>query len=311
MGAVDGVSERVLVTGAAGFIGRWTLGPLRRRGVAVHAVTRGDRPSTGDGVTWHRADLLDRAEADALIAAVRPSHLLHLAWYVTPGAYLTSLENLRWVGATLDLVEAFARAGGRRVVVAGTSAEYAPANGVGVVEDRTPLAPATVYAASKHGLHVILTAWAAQVGVSLGWGRVFFLHGPGEASVRLVPQLVRAAVARTPFPLRYPAQVRDYLHVADVAGGLVALLLSDVQGAVNIAAGHPVALADLARYVGEYVGAPLVLVDAATTPDPVPWLVADASRLRAEVGYVPQYSLAEGLRDTVSWWQDRVNMVVT
>jgi len=300
---------RVLVTGATGFIGRWTVDPLLRAGVEVHAVTRRRPDGARADVTWHEADLHDHAATAALLARVRPSHLLHLAWYVTPGLYLTSLENLGWVGTTIGLLEAFATAGGRRVVVAGTSAEYDPAGGL-CVEERTPIAPSTLYAACKRGVYDVLRGWSAQVGVTFGWGRIFFLHGPGEAAGRLVPQLVRAGLSGAPFPLRYPAQVRDYLHVADTAGALVALLLSDVQDAVNIASGEPVALADLARHVERCLERPVTLLPGEPVADPVPTLVGDTTRLRADVGFVSRYTLSEGLRDTVEWWKARKDLVL-
>jgi nucleoside-diphosphate-sugar epimerase len=220
---------------------------------------------------------------------------------VSPGQYLTSLENMRWASASIDLIDAFGRSGGRRVVVAGTSAEYDSAHGV-CAERETPLAPTTLYGACKRSVYEALKAWSAQVGATFGWGRVFFLHGPGEAPVRLVPQLVRAGLMREAIPMRHPAQVRDYLHVADAGRALAALLASDVQDAVNIASGEPVVLADLAREVGRCLGAPVTLGGTTPETDPVPMLVGDTTRLRTEVGFTPQYSLADGLRNTVEWW---------
>src|SRR5262245_52865943 len=89
--------KRVLPTGARGFLGSNCLAPLLARGYEVHAVSRA--PSVGEtrgpvettetvaGVVWHQADLLDGQQVTALLDAVRPTHLLHLAWVVTPGAF--------------------------------------------------------------------------------------------------------------------------------------------------------------------------------------------------------------------------------
>ena len=109
--------SRILLTGATGFIGRHVLPRLKGE---VHAVTTRPPPA-GDSVRWHRADLLSSAE---IVAEVRPEVLVHLAWYVEPGRYWTAPENIQWVEASLALLRAFAGAGGRRAVVAGTSAEY-------------------------------------------------------------------------------------------------------------------------------------------------------------------------------------------
>jgi len=171
-------------------------------------------------------------------------------------------------------------------------------------EHATPTAPATLYAACKLATFGVLDRWSAQTGVAMAWGRVFNLHGPHEAPSRLVPQLIRAGVTGTAFAMRFPAQRRDYLHVADTGAALAALLASDVTGAVNIASGDGVALADLAHEVERCLGAPVTLAPAAPAVDPAPLLVADAARLRRDVGYVPRYSLATGLADSVAWWSE-------
>src|SRR5205085_8625551 len=124
----------------------------------------------------------------------------------------TAPENVRWVEASLALLRAFAEAGGRRAVLAGTCAEYDWGAGDEVLNERnTPLRPDTLYGAAKHGLHVVGAAQAAQVGFELAWGRVFFLYGPGEAPGRLVPAVARALLAGEPAKTTAGTQVRDFL----------------------------------------------------------------------------------------------------
>src|SRR2546425_853125 len=118
--------KRVLLTGASGFVGRHCLPELLRRGYEVSCVSMqtGAPPVPLRGVRWHQADLLDAAQVSALLEQVRPTHLLHCAWYAVPGKYLVALENFRWVQASLHLLQTFAAHGGSRVVVVGSSAEY-------------------------------------------------------------------------------------------------------------------------------------------------------------------------------------------
>ena len=99
--------NRVLVTGATGFIGLGCLPRLLERGYQVHAVssralaTAGSPASGGheqrDAVEWHQADLMDAGQTAQLLESVRPTHLLHLAWSVVPGGAVPAGENLRWV----------------------------------------------------------------------------------------------------------------------------------------------------------------------------------------------------------------------
>src|SRR3984893_8750010 len=109
--------NRVLVTGASGFIGSHSLSILQNRGYEVHAVWLKNRREL-DGVEWHRADLLDPASIGGLIREVRPTHLLHLAWYAVPRDYRESPENLAWCKAGISLLTDFAEGGGRRAVFA-------------------------------------------------------------------------------------------------------------------------------------------------------------------------------------------------
>ena len=84
-----------------------------------------------------------------------PSHLLHFAWYTTPGnRYWSAQENIQWLQAGLTLVQEFSAGGGQRMVGAGTCAEYDWRYGY-CSEDITPLKPQSLYGISKHSLHVL------------------------------------------------------------------------------------------------------------------------------------------------------------
>lgn len=92
--------KRVLVTGASGFIGRNCLAPLEQREFEIHAVSSRPVDHGDNNVTLHEANLLDRSQIAPLLAAVRPTHLLHLAWIVSPGA---ASPTLRPSQSSLDL----------------------------------------------------------------------------------------------------------------------------------------------------------------------------------------------------------------
>jgi len=303
------VSARVLVTGASGFIGRHALEPLVQLGFEVHAVTsRAEAPSHAPpGVTWHQADLLDHGAHGALLDAVAPSHLLHLAWYAEHGRFWTSTENLRWSAATIRLVQAFAEGGGRRAVLAGSCAEYRWGEPGPCVEYATPLEPATLYGTAKNATRALLEAAAGELGMELAWGRVFFLYGPDEAPGRLVAAVARALVAGERARTGDGTQVRDFMHVADVAGAFAALLDSPVAGAVNIGSGEARPLRDVIEAIGAATGRGDLLDIGALAPragDPAQ-LVADIARLRDEVGFVSAIGLREGIEQTVAWWRAR------
>lgn len=293
--------KKLLFTGAGGFIGKHAIPHLLARGYEVHVVDV--RPLAVEGCTVHTANLLDPTESKAVMDQVQPSHLLHLAWYVEHGKFWTSLDNTRWVEASLGLLREFAANGGRRVVTAGTCAEYEMGHSI-CIEDETPCRPATLYGACKYALFVMQSALCRQLGISSGWGRVFFLYGPGEPETKLVSSVIKSLLRGDTAATTHGEQVRDFLHVEDVARALVSVLESEAEGAVNIGSGEPVTQRQVVETIARLTGRPeLLQVGAipAGVGDPER-LVPDIRRLQA-TGFTPKYTLEDGLADTIDWWQ--------
>ncbi len=296
--------RRILVTGARGFIGSHCLAPLVARNYEVHAVSRQVPAAARDGVLWHRADVLDFAAAARVLDEVRPTHLLHLAWNVTPSQYMQSKENYSWVSASLALVQRFAELGGVRVVAAGSSYEYDWNYGY-CSETRTPTAPDTVYGACKHALHVMLQAAASTLPHGIAWPRIFFLYGPNEHPDRLVSYVIRSLLNAEPAKCSRGTQVRDYLHIQDAADALAALVDSDVTGPINICSGVPVHVRELVQTIGRMMGQEslLHLGAIASRTNDKPLVVGATDRLASELSFQPKYALEEGLENTIAWWR--------
>lgn len=301
---------RVLLTGLTGFIGSHVGRLVIRDG---HELTAIVRPASSP---WRIADYAEHVRllpgelehvdriSDA-IASLRPDVCIHLAWRGGWGVDGRGDRNVDSIESSLNLVRTVVAAGCTRLVVVGTCFEYE--TGHEVVSEDTPIAPHDLYGASKHAVHVVAEHLTRAAGVGLAWPRIFYTYGPFEDPRRLVPSIV-AALRRGEVARTTPGeQVRDYLHVADVAAAIWQIAQSDCAGAVNIASGVPVRVRDVASTVARLLDREdLLMVGALPYRADEPMvLAASGQRLREDIGWSPRYDLQTGLAQTVRWWLDR------
>ncbi len=300
---------RVLVTGAAGFVGASVVRRLVADGHEVGALVRPGslrwRLDRVEPLTVIECDLSDREALGRALAGWKPQTCIHLAWYAVPGKYLDARENLDCLAVSLQLLEQLAAVGCGRVVMTGTCAEYDTDQGY--LRESSPTRPATLYAAAKLSLMMTSAIRAGQLGIGFSWARLFYLYGPYEDPRRMVPSLIRSLLERKPFKASSGQQIRDYLHVEDVAGALCALAIAPADGTFNVCSGEPVKVRDLMTALARLAGhADLVgfgeLPDRAWEPA---FICGDSSRLRAATGWGPSYELEAGLRQTLDWWASR------
>lgn len=286
---------RVMLTGASGFIGSYVLRALEHYGIDVVAVGR-TRPQSS--IPFIAADLLTITDFVPLVQQAKATHLLHLAWYSEHEKYWTSPLNLRWVEATVRLVEAFCSVNCQQVVIAGTCAEYDWTHGY-CREDNTPKNPATLYGTAKDATRCLIMAICAQHHVPCAWGRIFLPYGQGESASRLIPSLIDVfSGRRDPFGVNVTAY-RDFLHASDVAEAFVRLLFSGASGAHNICSGEPTRLTEVVTTLATLLGVdpePVLVLASERFGEP-PLLVGENLKLRS-LGWRPLLTLVKGLERT-------------
>lgn len=290
-------ADRVLVTGAGGFLARALVARLERR-VPVFKAGRAAAPGV------RAFDLRDPERARALVAAARPRRVYHLAG----DARARDWDGL-WrshVAATVNLLEALtARGEPVRVVVAGSSAEYGTAGGVRPREDG-PAEPVSLYGACK--LAQTLAALSFSRGpVAVVVARLFNVLGPGTPP-HLAPGAFARQLARIRDGLQPPELAvgnldarRDYLDARDAAAALEVLMRRGTSAAVyNAGSGRSVRMRALLDAMSAAAGvrARLVFDPARSRPSEVRDLRADARRLRA-LGWRPRVPLARSLAETL------------
>ena len=299
---------KVLVTGASGFIGSNVVRKLIAEECEVYALIR---PTSN---TWRLKDVIhsvrivpcdlsSTGELDKWLKQILPELCIHLAWFAEPGKYLNSPENLRCLSESVHLVERLANLGCRRFVGTGTCFEYDL--NLGYFSEESVTKPRSLYSASKLALQLILEQLGRVTGMEVAWVRLFYQYGPFEDHRRLVPSVTCSLLRKEEVKVTKGEQIRDFLHVEDVAAAIWAVAGSNLSGPINIGSGKPVAVRDMVTRIGTILDRlDLIALDALPYSESDPMFIcANNCRLTEHTTWVPRYNLEQGLRHTIAWWQ--------
>jgi UDP-glucose 4-epimerase len=304
------VPPRLLVTGAAGFVG----GAVARLGVArgldvVAAVgphSHLDRLApVAREVEVVRMDVTDADAVAATVSGARPDVCVHL---VAAGAVVRE-DDLNLLLATnahapARLAGELARVGCSRLVTAGSSSEYGTVKGP--MDEAAACDPDDPYGVAKLAGGLLARVVARQHGLESAHLRLFSVYGPGEDPRRLVPTVIRDLLARRPVALTPGGQVRDFVYVDDVvAANLAALGVSVPTGETsifNVGTGRATSVNDIWRVI-EHIAQPRVTAyhEPARSGD-VRRSVLDASRAARGLGWRPAVPIEDGLARTWTWF---------
>ena len=298
---------RVLVTGASGFIGSHLVRALIDFGHDVLSLVFPNAnlirlDDIKDKIKILKGDLRRASDFKRELQNWRPDSCVHLAWYAEPGKYLDSYENLHSLQGSLELLQALALHGCEHFIGAGTCAEYEKKSTQLFESDKTR--PETLYAASKLSFQMIGEQIAEQSKMGFTWGRIFGLYGSHEDPRRLVPSAILKLQRNEIFTSSAGEQVRDYLHVTDVANAILALVNQQSTGIFNICSSEPLSVKTLLNTIGSLMGKSELIAYGS-----LPYrrwepsvLYGDNSRLKA-IGWSPHIDLVEGMQTTINWWK--------
>jgi nucleoside-diphosphate-sugar epimerase len=258
------VAQRVLVTGANGFVGRHVVSALAESGADLVFVVRAGQElpaafiESGSRVV-STADVFneDRRWWTQTIEGV--DTFVHTAWYTNPRDYMISEQNRTCEEGTVKIAEMLVNSGIRRFVGLGTCLEYRQTGEVLTTE--TELRPESPYAKAKHQTYLRLLPTLAKANIEFTWCRLFYMYGPGEHESRLVPYLRREFSQGRVVKLRTPNQVLDFLDVRDVAARIAQVALGRETGALNICSGVGTSVLEMSMKVAREFGRPELVLN--------------------------------------------------
>ena len=258
-------SERILVTGGTGFIGRYVVDLLSAEGfhplVTIFNEAIQPTPKLSADVDVVEVDLTDAAKTNDLIESYRPQIVLHLAGvtgHSDPTGRIYTQVNFT---GTVNLLKALDKNGVTRVIMLGTAAEYGD-QPIPFCEDM-PALPVSHYAISKTKANQFALDMHAANGFPVTILRVFTAYGFGQPNKMFLSQLITHGLLNRHFKMSDGLQKRDFVYVEDVASAIKATMTAEnaIGRNINIAGGKGIALQDLARQVWKICGADDDLLD--------------------------------------------------
>jgi dTDP-glucose 4,6-dehydratase len=311
------MAERVLVTGAGGFIGSHLCEALVRAGAHVRAFVHYNGRND-----WGNLELVPdeiRRELEVVTGDVRDPFgvrdavkgcqvVYHLAALIAiPYSYRSPQTFFETnVLGTLNVLQGARDAGSARVVHTSTSEVYGTARVVPIAETH-PLCAQSPYSASKIGADKVAESFHLAFGLPVVTVRPFNTYGPRQSARAVVPTIAAQALAGRPVRLGALAPTRDLLYVGDTARGFMAAAAADraVGEVVNLGTGREIAIGDLAAKVIAACRATVPVEHDAARLRPkdseVERLCADNTKARDLLGWAPEVSLEDGLGRVVAF----------
>lgn len=322
---VHPTNRRVLVTGAAGFIGSHVCEAMLRAGWDVAGLDSFDPfydealkranleevSACAGRFVFERCDICDAGRLGGIMSSFRPDTVVHLAAragvrpsIADPAGY--AVTNVVGTQRVLDAAEG---AGCRRIVCASSSSVYGNNPKTPFAETDAVDAPISPYAATKKACELIGHAHHHLTGACVAMLRFFTVYGPRQRPDLAIRLFLSKAARGEPITMFGDGSTaRDYTSIGDIVSGVLASIdRIDAHGyrVWNLGGDDPIALADLVSAVGEVVGRPVAVERRPMQPGDVERTWADLTRSRAELAYHPKTSLREGMARQFEWMRAR------
>lgn len=222
--------KRVVVTGATGFVGRSVVEAFLgcTEDIKIFCLYKGASPALDDRrFVWIECDLEDISTHQQLMNEIKPTHCIHLAWYVPPKEFWHASKNIDWIYVSAKFFEAFCAAGGKYFLGAGSIAEYDMSGG-NLDEKLTPLLPNSLYGEAKKTLFLLLQQIKRQnyPQVVLLWARIGYFFGESQPQEKLFTKVFKSLLLEDNLKVMAATTRRPYAHIKYLGQALLKALFS-------------------------------------------------------------------------------------
>jgi NAD dependent epimerase/dehydratase len=317
--------RKVLVTGAAGFIGSHLTEELVRRGATTRAMVHYNSAGSWGWLEQSRVkkdieiipgDIADRDSVKCAMAGAQV--VFHLAALIAiPYSYRAPESYVRTnVVGTMNVMQAARDLGVERVIQTSTSEVYGTAR-YAPIDENHPLQAQSPYSASKIGADKIAEAFHLSFDLPVTIVRPFNTFGPRQSARAVIPTIIGQCLAGATVELGALAPTRDFTFVADTVAGFLAAAdtPATIGETINLGVGEEISIGDLARLIAQLIGKDVSIEQQDSRLRPpgseVGRLCSDNGKARRLVEWKPKISLREGLRQTIAWFKEHGHLVRT
>jgi nucleoside-diphosphate-sugar epimerase len=291
--------QRILVTGASGFIGPHLCRALDATAAEVHAVSRRAISISDKRFRWWQCDLSDMTAVRNLVDTIRPDLIFHLAAHNFGGRGLELvLPTLHSnIITTVNLLTAVTEIGCSRIIIAGTMEEPISSN--------PDVIPSSPYAAGKWASSAYARMFNRLYQTPVVIARIFMTYGPGEPNVnKIVPYVINSLLCGEPPKVSSGMREVDWIYVDDVVNGLIATAEApDIEGhTVDLGSGILVSIRRVIETLCDITGSDVQPLFGSIPDRPMEQvLIANVETTCSKIGWKPEISLEQGLTNTVKW----------
>lgn len=313
--------SRILVTGAAGFIGSHLVDCLLGRGDSVNGIDNFNtyydpaikRANIAQALRSERfdlveADICDEAAVTVAFEEFKPDVVVHLAARAGVRASLNdpNLYHRVNVIGSQHILDACRTFGPSHLVFASSSSVYGGLTDVPFREAMDIAKPISPYAATKRMNELMAHVYSHVYGLNVTLLRFFTAYGPRQRPDMAIYKFVKAIDAGDPLPMFGDGTSRrDYTYVDDIIDGVVKAIDTPFRYEIfNLGEQRTTSLIELIEVVERHVGKPVKIDRQPLQPGDVEITYADVSKAREKLGYAPKTSLDEGVRRFVDWYNE-------